>query len=293
MAREDEIAPWDRLKAGSEPGSPGPLAPGPVRDPARWVFGLLLLAVVAIVAVVVYFVRRPAPETRAAAVASSAPAQAAPVRPLAENVPPVALPPLAETDPVVRELVGKLSSHPRVAAWLATGGLVRNFTVVVANVAEGRTPAALMRGQRPAASFHVIERAGATFIDPASYERYTAFADAVRSLDPMGAAQVYGTLKPRIEEAYRELGYETPFDRALEQAIVRLLQTPVPNGPLRVVPAGGTGYAFADSRLEELGDAQKHLLRAGPANARAIQMRLREIALALGIPAERLPAASH
>jgi len=52
---------------------------------------------------------------------------------------------------------------------------------------------------------------------------------------------------------------------------------------------GGVGYGYADPRLEELTAAQKHLLRTGPRNALVIQTSLRAIALALGIPPERLP----
>jgi hypothetical protein len=48
-------------------------------------------------------------------------------------------------------------------------------------------------------------------------------------------------------------------------------------------------YAFASPALEQLSPAQKLLIRTGPANARRIQARLRAIALALGIPASRLP----
>ena len=68
-----------------------------------------------------------------------------------------------------------------------------------------------------------------------------------------------------------------------------LLETPVIAGPIRVEPAG-IGYRYDDPRLEGLTAAKKHLLRFGPANVRAIQNALRAIALALGIPAERLPA---
>jgi len=50
------------------------------------------------------------------------------------------------------------------------------------------------------------------------------------------------------------------------------------------------GYAYADQRLESLTPAQKQLLRTGPRNVRIIQTSLRQIALALGIPPERLPA---
>ncbi len=119
-------------------------------------------------------------------------------------------------------------------------------------------------------------------IDPRSYERYTAIAEAVASIDPAGAAKLYATLKPRIEEAHREQGFpDQPFDRTLERAIAMLLAVPVPDGDPRVEPVGVV-YGFADPRLENLNGAQKQLLRMGPANARAIQAKLREIALRAG-----------
>ena len=44
-------------------------------------------------------------------------------------------PPLPQTDPIVRELVARLSSHPTIAAWLTTKGLVANFTMVTLSIA--------------------------------------------------------------------------------------------------------------------------------------------------------------
>ena len=43
-----------------------------------------------------------------------------------------------------------------------------------------------------------------------------------------GTARLYATLKPRIQDAYRELGETSPdFDRTFERAIRELLKTPV------------------------------------------------------------------
>jgi hypothetical protein len=203
----------------------------------------------------------------------------------------VTVPPLDESDPVVRELVRQLTSHPTVAAWLATDGLIRNFTVAMANVADGVTPQRQLRSLRPQAAFAVKRDGDRLVIDPASYRRYDNIAAAVASIDPDGAKRLFATLKPRIEEAYRDLGHpDTPVDRAVEQAIVTLLRTPVVDGPLRVEPlTKGIGYAFADPRLESLTGAQKHLLRMGPDNVRSVQRSLRAVAVALGIPPARLP----
>jgi hypothetical protein len=216
-----------------------------------------------------------------------------PAQPLGGQAAPIDLPPLDQTDAVVRELVKQVTSNPRIAAWLATDGLIRSFTVGVANVAEGTTPAGRFGVLRPRSSFETTGGAGNLRIAPRSYERYDDLAAAAASIDAAGAARLYATLKPRIEEAYRDLGYqEASFDRALERAIVSLLQTPATDAASRVEPrAVGLGYAYSDPALEGLTAAQKQLLRTGPNNVRAIQSSLRRIALALGIPAERLPGA--
>jgi hypothetical protein len=132
----------------------------------------------------------------------------------------------------------------------------------------------------------VIERGNQTAIDPKSYARYDSLAAAAESLDPAGTARLYATLKPRIEEAARELG-DSSFDRTFERAIVSLVNTPTVNDPILVEPRG-IGYGFVDPKLEGLTAAQKHLIRTGPRNAAVIKQSLRNIAVALGIPEERL-----
>ncbi len=263
--------------------------PSPGRSPGVWLAAGGLIVAAAIAAYIVFGGTRqtPAPgkaEPHAVAVTEGM------VRPLGGDGLAVNLPPLDETDPLVRDLLKQLTAHPTVAAWLATDGLIRNFVLDVSMIADGRTPAKQLRAIRPPTDFKVIDRGGTLYIDPRSYERYRGLADAVGSVDPAGAARLYTTLKPRLEEAYRDLGMpDTPFDRTLERALVRLINTPVAEDPIRVERAGGVGYRFANPELEELTAAQKQLLRTGPRNARAIQSSLRNLALALGIPAERLP----
>ena len=227
-------------------------------------------------------------------VAEAAPAPesptAAPER-LDTEIVPLDLPPLAETDSVVRGLVGELSSHPQIMAWLATDGLIRNFTVVVSNIAEGQSPAINLRRLRPSGEFLVSERGEDLVIDPKSYLRYNPLVGALTSIDTDGAARLYRSLKPRIDDAYAELGFpDTTFDATLERALVLMLRTPIPSDPIAIEPHGATGYRYADSSLESLTAAQRQLLRMGPQNARTVQAALRDLALALGIPPSRLPA---
>lgn len=212
-----------------------------------------------------------------------------PPAPLGVETEPIELPPLDASDELVRMLVRALSTHPRVAAWLTTDGLIRNFSVVVDNIAAGRTPARHVRVLKPTGPFMVVEaRGGSAVIDPRSYNRYDDLAAAVASVDPAGAAKLYSTLKPRIEEAYRDLGEQGSFDGVLELAILRLLEAPAVGGEIAVVPRGAL-HTFNDPRIERLTQAQKQLVRMGPRNVGIIHRQLREIALALGIPAGRLP----
>jgi hypothetical protein len=195
---------------------------------------------------------------------------------------PTDIPPLDQSDPVVRRLVAALSSHPRVMAWLATSGLIRNFTVVVENIAAGASPARHLRMLRPAGGFTVIEQPQGFRLDPRSYERYNGIADAVGSVDAAGAAMLYATLDARLEEAYQELGHQDGFDTALQRAMSALLAVPVVTGPVPLVFKGALN-GYADARLERLTPAQKQLLRMGPRNVTIIQGKLREIAAALGM----------
>jgi hypothetical protein len=245
---------------------------------------------VAGLATAAYFVfgRRPAAPA-AVSVSAPKPVQET-VGPLGGPAEPVTVPPLDESDPIVRELVRKISSNPLVLKWLTLTGLIRNLAVVLENLGEGVTPARHLGVLRPDSPFRVVERNGRLVIDPRSYERYDAIAAAADSIDAAAAARVYTTLKPRIAEAYGEVGMSPEsLDGGLERAIVMLLKTPPLDDAVPVKAKGGTGYEFADPRLEGLTAAQKQLLRMGPHNMRVVQSALRRLATALGIPPARLP----
>jgi hypothetical protein len=216
-------------------------------------------------------------------------APAAPARPLPEAGEVIDLPPIDQTDAIVRELVARLSSHPTVAAWLTTDKLIRNFTVVVENISNGRSPAGQLSKVRPTGGFQVREDRGGLWIDPRTYRRYDKYADAVAGIDARGAARLYATLKPRIEDGYRDLGHpDGNVDKALERALVELMKTPVVDGDVALV-SKSVAYEFADPKLQSLSSAQRQFLRMGPRNVRLIQAKLREIAPFLGIPPESLP----
>jgi len=277
----------DDFRLGSSPEPPGQEPDRGSRAPV-WITAVLL-AVAAVVAGVVLF-RRPAPPPAAepAAQATAAP-QTEASDPLGPAVEPIDLPPLVLTDPLVRDLLGKLSSSPTLAAWLATDGLLRAFVVSVENVADGASPARHARALAPRAPFRTLAEGGVTTVDPRSYSRYDGIANAATSMDPAGLARVYSILKPRLIEAYAELGHpKGDLDVAVENAIVHLLQTPAVEEPITLRPRV-LSFRYERDDLEALSPAQKQLLRMGPRNVKAIQDQLRAVARELGIPLTRLP----
>ena len=114
-------------------------------------------------------------------------------------------------------------------------------------------------------------------------------ADAFASLDTEGSIRLFRQLKPVIQEAYRDLGYpDQDFQDTLVKAIQELLRVPVVKDVL--VQKKVVSYEMIDPQLEKLSQAQKHLLRMGPENVQKIQSKLRELALALGVPSSKLPS---
>lgn len=268
----------------NEPTEPGPplLEPPPSTGPSLLIPGLVVAAIIGIGAAVLFWPKGSPPQAKPAVAASDHAVTSAP-KLQAEPGDNIPLPPLDETDPLVRQLVSQLSSHPRVTAWLATDGLLRNFAAVVAAIADGETPIKQLRKQRPTAPFAVRDTTSGTIVDPQSFRRYDSYADAVAGLDAKGTARLYATLKPRIAEAYKDLGYpDGDIDGALTRAIIILLRTP-PSSENLAVKRTSVTWQFADPQIESLPQAQRQLLRMGPRNEKIIQDKLRELAPHLGI----------
>ena len=231
---------------------------------------------------------RPLPPAGTRPTPRTAPTAASPDT--AATAPVETSPSLDASDDVVRPGIAALSTHPSFASWLIPKNLVRRFVVSVVNLAQQKSPRHHLGFMKPAPDFSV-EEAGELFrIQPDSYARYDLIADVFTSIDVSGAADLYFTESEFIREAYIELGYpERRFHDTLTAAITHLLETPIIHGEpeyeLLIVT-----YGYADMRLEALSKAQKQFLRMGPENVRRIQIKLRLLAHALGIPSETLPS---
>lgn len=220
-------------------------------------------------------------DVEAPAPVATAPSGTDTVLPAAEEA-PEPLPPVGRMDPFLRALLGTLSAHPDLARWLATDDLIRQIARGVDRVSRGQIPAGDLAVFRPTTDFAVTGRRNNMTIDADSYQRYDSFATMVATLDAQAVADVYRTIYPRLDEAYRALGRtDSGVDQAVMVALQRLIDTPVPSEPVRVVPARGATYAYADPQFERLAPVQKQLLRMGPENVRRVQDKLRAIKAAI------------
>jgi len=272
---------WDHYRDEHEERPDTPLLP-PTHSSVGLQVIVAMLVVGGAIAVYLAFLRpASAPVAPTAPKAAARPSTSTPLGGPADQID---VPPLDQTDGLVRRLVGALSPAAIVSTWLSGDGLIRNFVVVAVNLTEGATPAKLIARVQPKGTFRVLDRNGRQVIDPRSYERYDAAADAIVEMDPARVARLYATLKPRIEEAYRDLGFtDRSFDRALQDIIVTLVRTPI-HGDQPIVRRDGLRYKYVDQAFEDLTAAQKQYLRMGARNVQRVDAWLRRLADALGIP---------
>jgi hypothetical protein len=246
------------------------------RRPSVWV---ALAILVALVGGVLYFIygRHPLPPEQTDTPRPAASAGAA------AQQPQEPLPSLDESDDLVRTLVKQISSNPTLVTWLASDNLIRTFTMLVDKIAIGAPPSKQAAFAKPAGAFKVTGSGDDLRIDPASFARYDTLAAVVGSVDAAGAARAFQRLKPLMEQAHRDLGYPAgDFDTKVSLAVARLLETPVPDEPVKV-RSSSVNYQFVDPELEGLMSSQKQLLRMGPKNQQVVQNKLREFVKAAGL----------
>jgi Protein of unknown function (DUF3014) len=187
-----------------------------------------------------------------------------------------ALPPLNQSDQVLRDSVAGILGAKSVEQFLVPENIVRHIVVTVDNLPRKKV-AVDLRPIKPTPGDTIVSNQGDTStMSTANYARYASFIHLVESTDPKTLATVYFHLYPLFQQAYEDLGYPGKFfnDRLVE-VIDHLLAAPEPQGPIELVQPK-VFYQFADPRLEDLSAGQKLMIRMGPANERALKGKLRD-----------------
>lgn len=109
-----------------------------------------------------------------------------------------------------------------------------------------------------------------------SSRRFSLYVDLLRSMDSESLVQWYSEIKPLIDEAYNELGYEDDFTNTLQDAITRVLDMELPKSSMALIRPS-VMYQFAEPELEALPDTDKLLLRLGRDNLLVMKSVLLEL----------------
>lgn len=252
------------------------------RSLSRGEWAAVVLAIVVVAAAAWVWLRKPSPgqaqlQQASATAEAPAPAPDAPVPPI--------------SDDQARGDLKSVSANASFLKWLAAADdVIRRWAVVTDNLDHGESPRKVLEAVGPATPFQAVQRGGKTYVAPGSYARYDEFAAAVASVDVQAFAAVYKKVHPALEAAYRALGYPGgSLDAATARALRRIEGAPVAEGEVELTPERGI-YRFADPKLEDLRQVEKHLLRMGPKNERAVQAKAKELRQALDVGAE--PAAA-
>jgi hypothetical protein len=258
-------------------GLPAPLPDRHRRQsPTRWIVAIAAV-IVAGSALTLWWTIRERPEAATPIPTAATNAAVASHRP---NRQPVDLPALDASDAAVRQMAAFLSQHPLFVRLLATKDLMRSTALVVQQISDGKTPATTLDVLRPTARLTILG-AESGRVDPQSYSRWTPATQALVSIQPNDAAQLYVNVKRLLDEAYRDLGHPNAnFDDAIVLAMQMLLATPTPSGDLELLRRP-TYFEHTDPALLALRPVQKEFLLLGPDNRRKVATWMRAFASAL------------
>ncbi|GLS84972.1 DUF3014 domain-containing protein [Paraferrimonas haliotis] len=187
------------------------------------------------------------------------------------------LPPLSDSDQFTKETIESVADGMTFDSYLTDNAVLRKFVVFVDNVAQGELNHKVSPVNGPKDSFNAVEVNNRIYLDPDSYHRYDFYAEFLNQLDEQEIGQALIELKPLINEAFTELGYQdVSFDQRLDNAIEQMLAAPVITGAIELTSVS-VNYQFADPELEALPPAQKLMIRMGPENSAKVKAALKRL----------------
>jgi hypothetical protein len=194
----------------------------------------------------------------------------------------VDLPRLNDSDSFVAEKISELSSGTSLLSYLVDEQLVRRAVVLVENISRGQYPQTALPYKPIVEEMQVSSDDGRLFtMEGVSYTRFDAAVAAFVALDTEQTVGLYRLLSPLLQQAYAEIGFrDAEFEQALIKAIDAVLSAPEIEGPFQLVKPS-VMYLYADTRLEELANMNKQLIRLGPENSARLKAKLREFKQAL------------
>lgn len=225
--------------------------------------------------------------------------------PVVEEAPKVELPLLDNSDSWIKEKLSSLTWRKELLRLVIDDDMVRRLVVFTDNFAQGLVSYEYSPLAQPQIKFSATKIVNDTTgdntgsgvnsdgdalpakasnalatekwqWDEAQTARFKLYVDLLRSFEPEQLATWYFELKPLIDQAYAELGYEDQdFTEVLQDAVVRVLDMEFPSNDVTLVRPS-VMYKYDDKELEQLPEADKLLLRVGKGNLLVIKSFLLE-----------------
>jgi len=193
------------------------------------------------------------------------------------------LPQLDMSDAWLQTKLPELTWRTELLKLVIDEDMIRRFVVFTDNFAQGElsyehTPFVLPKNKFSVDENNVsIERKQNVWQwNPDSSKRFNLYIDLLRSIDSSSLVDWYFEVKPLVDQAYNELGYEDDFTLTLQDAITRVLDMELPKSSMALIRPS-VMYKYQDKELEELADSEKLLLRLGKENLLIIKSILLEI----------------
>ncbi|MGI9327411.1 MAG: DUF3014 domain-containing protein [Pseudomonadales bacterium] len=205
----------------------------------------------------------------------------------AAQPPAPVVPPLAESDDYMRDLLTAFSAPP---AWSEQTDLARRLAVVLSSAAAGGLPRSQLGFLQPEAGFpaQAVGDDGKSFLlDPVGFARFEPVVAILTAVPAQSLARIFLASEPLLVSATAELGEGETVRALLNRALDEVLTTPVLTQPV-VLKQPGVLYEFADPELEARSDLQKQLLRMGPGAVSALQSYAQAVVQALNVESAEL-----
>jgi hypothetical protein len=197
--------------------------------------------------------------------------------------PVVILPALDESDHLIQAKLPELTWRNELLSLLITEDIIRRFVVFTDNFAQGLLAYEHSPLTQPKVKFSVdedsVDAEGSKDVwkwNTENSKRFDLYVDLLRSVDSTTLVNMYFEVKPLIDEAYSELGYEEDFTYTLQDAVTRVLDMELPKSSMALTRTS-VMYKYQDPKLEALADSDKLLLRLGKENLLIIKSVLLEI----------------
>jgi len=211
------------------------------------------------------------------------------IQTIAEPVEKNPLPLLNDSDSWMQEKLKTMTWRKELLKLIIDEDMIRRFVVFTDNFAQGQLAYEHSPVVQPQSAFSGIETKEFTKEngkiwrwDEKSSRRFSLYIDLLRSFDSESLVSWYMELKPLIDQAYSELGYEgDDFTETLQAAITRVLDMEIPKQPIEIIRPS-VMFHYKDPKIEALDDADKLLLRLGKENLLVLKSVLLEISEKIG-----------